>query len=236
MQIDITFDYRKDSLGRDPDSASASLRTMHARLWSKQLPNGEVFQLSENGLGPYLTYEGKMGHIFLSSDSIANSYNDRKRLAAVIHEIDPSLISSFLDLNSTIGAFILFPGNRIEGKTTINGERGFNHLIADRFDLTLECIRRHYDNIDSPLGTVLKRYSEFFTLFCDFRSYVDFFLLNDLVSEDYSAVKYFNFIPEIFVSSPVPESIASYLAYREGSMSFVRNRNSRIESWARNGP
>ena len=46
---------------------------------------------------------------------------------------------------------------KIDGKMTINGARGFNAKIRDRFDLTLECIRRHYRNEDSPLTDVLGR-------------------------------------------------------------------------------
>jgi hypothetical protein len=36
---------------------------------------------------------------------------------------------------------ILFPGNRVGRFQTINGARGFNTAIADRLDLTLECVR-----------------------------------------------------------------------------------------------
>jgi len=36
-----------------------------------------------------------------------------------------------------IGGMIVFPGNRIDGKMTINGARGCYRKISDRFDLTL---------------------------------------------------------------------------------------------------
>ena len=36
----------------------------------------------------------------------------------------------------------MFPANRIGGKVTINGAKGFHPRIKDRSDLTLECIRR----------------------------------------------------------------------------------------------
>ena len=54
-------------------------------------------------------------------------------------------------------------------------------------DLTLECIRRHYLGQASPLSETLTRYGDFFALFGDFRDYVQFFLVNDLVTNDYSA-------------------------------------------------
>ena len=66
---------------------------------------------------------------------------------------------------------------------TINGARGCNRKIGDRFDLTLECIRRHYQREESPLSRTLSSYREFFELFGDFRGYVEFFLLQDLVAE-----------------------------------------------------
>ena len=47
---------------------------------------------------------------------------------------------------------------------TINGARGVNHKIQDRFDLTLECIRRFYLNEFSPLKDTLNRYKTFFKL------------------------------------------------------------------------
>ena len=53
----------------------------------------------------------------------------------------------------------------------------------------MECIRRHYSNGKSPLSDVLTRYARFFDLFGSFRGYVEFFLLHDLVSADFSAVK-----------------------------------------------
>ena len=62
--------------------------------------------------------------------------------------------------------------------------------IRDRFDLTLECIRRHYFSERSPLSDVLARYEDFLCLFGSFKGYVEFFLLQDLVSPDYSAVRF----------------------------------------------
>ena len=46
--------------------------------------------------------------------------------------------------------------------------------INDRFDLTLECIRRYYLNEDSPLKETFIRYSDFL-LFKNFKGYIDFF-------------------------------------------------------------
>ncbi len=70
---------------------------------------------------------------------------------------------------------IVWPGNRIDGTMTINGARGFHPKIKDRFDLTLECVCRHYSGLLSPLCERLARYGDFFALFIKFEGYVHFF-------------------------------------------------------------
>lgn len=235
FEVDTCFDFRIDSNGRDPDKYSKTLKNFHRILWSKPLPNGSIFSLMDGGKNQYLVFQDSTATHCLSSDSIANSFSERESIARIIAELEPELITSFRNVNSTIGAFILFPGNRIDGKMTINGERGFNSLIADRFDLTLECIRLHYLNFDSPLSSVLQRYNSFFTLFEDFKNYVDFFLLNDLVSFDYEHIEFFNVISKMFEASPIPNDKLTYLEYRKGSMEFTRKRNLRIKTWAKTG-
>lgn len=234
MSVDVTFDVRTDSDGLDPDQASQTLKRFHQYLWTKTLPSGELFKLDDRD-SKYLTFNGSLGSHVLASDSIVNSFSHHKRLKDLLVKIEPTLLKDFRDLNSTIGGFIVFPGNRVDGKATINGERGFNSLVADRFDLTLECIRRYYLELESPLTPVLGRYSSFFSLFKDFRTYVDFFLLNDLVDDNYSRIYLFNSFGEIFQESPLPKEIGEYLEYRENSMLFTSRRNKRIESWAKAG-
>ena len=234
MELDVTFDFRSDSKGKDPDLASEVLKNYHRILWSKPLPSGDVFNLvSEDS--SYLTYVGKTANHVVSSDSIVNSYSQHKRMKPILQNLDPILLAEFRNINSTIGGFIVFPANRINGKPTINGERGFNPLIADRFDLTLECIRRYFLNLESPMSQVLNRYSSFFSLFVDFKSYVEFFLLNDLVEDNFSKIKYLNYLGNLFEGSPLPKDERSYLEYRTNSMVFTTMRNKRIESWAKAG-
>jgi hypothetical protein len=59
---------------------------------------------------------------------------------------------------------------------------------------------------------------------------VEFFLLQDLVTDDCSAVKFFSPF-EDFKASPVPDSVATYLAYREHAVGFIEARNERIRAW-----
>ena len=236
MALDITFRMSADSNGKDPDTHSKTLKGYHKLLWSKELPSGERFFLEEGVGKRYLTFHGAAGEQFLASDSIGNSFSHHKgkKMSFVLSQIDPSLLKEFREINSTIGGFILFPGNKIDGRATINGLRGLNHKIADRFDLTLECIRRHYLSLDSPLREGLERYENFFDLFKDFGGYVDFFHLNDLVSSDYSEVKFFIPSEPLFESSGLPGDVPDYLEYRVNSMNFVRLRNLRLSNWAAN--
>jgi hypothetical protein len=48
----------------------------------------------------------------------------------------------------TMGGMMVFPGNRVDGKLTLNAARGLKRKISDRMDLTLECIRRYYRHKD----------------------------------------------------------------------------------------
>ena len=53
----------------------------------------------------------------------------------------------------SIGSMIIFPVH----VNSMNQRRGMNILIADRWDLTLECIRRHYAGEESPLTKVIEQ-------------------------------------------------------------------------------
>ena len=228
--IDIHFDFRSDTPpGKDPDSFSPRLRSYHKLLWSKPLPNGKLFELTDRKDKAYLYHYSELGEFFLSSDSAIHSFSKWSSMAHIMSQFKNGEVEAFKSLGYTIGGMMIFPGNRVDGKATINGARGFHPLIKDRIDLTLECIRRHYNHEASPLQDTLSRYSDFFTLFDNFKGYVDFFLLNDLVSKDYSEIDFF--IPfENFQTPAVPKTFDSYCGYKDLAMSFVNKRNQRILS------
>ena len=113
---------------------------------------------------------------------------------------------------------------------TINGSRGINKKIKDRFDLTLECIRRFYLNEFSPLKDTLNRYKTFFKLFDNFKGYVNFFLLQDLVLNNYSTINFF--LPfNNFEDKPVPNNLEQYKAYRVNMIEFINKRSERIKNY-----
>jgi hypothetical protein len=226
--VDTSFDFRTDAGGKDPDAYSATLRQYHRLLWSKPLPSGRSFELVDTVRGAYLYHYSGLGEFVLSSDSVIPTFTRWKSLKRIVETFPEEENEAFRAIGYTIGGMMVFPGNRIDGKQTINCERGFNRKIADRFDLTLECIRRHYLCKGSPLTETLLRYQSFFTLFEDFKGYVDFFLLNDLAAEDYSAINFFMPFDD-FTTPSVPWDRGAYSRYRERSIEFVEARNRRID-------
>ena len=233
MKIDITFKVYTDANGGDPDSTSPTLRSYHKMLWSKKLPNGEKFELTDKKSGVYLYHSSGLGEYFLGSDAITHSYRNHKRKTWLTQQIQDE-VQELFDTGSTIGAYTLFPSNRVDKQHTINQARGVNSLIDDRFDLTLECIRLFYLGQQSPLYDTLERYKNFFDLFDNFKGYIDFFLLNDLVGDNENIKFYLPF--DNFKTRPTFVDIEEYLSYKKGVMNFIKARNKRIDNYANQQP
>ena len=226
-KIDIKFNVFSDTpAGKDPDSYSPTLRKYHQKLWSKILPNGELFEL-DTDIPRLLHHNSKLGEFFLSSDAIGHTYKGVKKMSHIVGQLPASELDAFFNLCTTIGGFIVFPSKRIDGKMTINGSRGVNHKIQDRFDLTLECIRRFYANQDSPLSETFERYAAFFELFETFQGYTKFFLLDDLASDDFQKIKFWHPFSS-FTNTPLPQSISEYHSYKLNVVKFITARNDRI--------
>ena len=137
--IDVTYDFMLDTpVGKDPDTHSKVLRRYHKLLWSKCLPSGAFFELDDTRRGHYLYHQSTLGEFSLSSDGVIPTFKWHKRIQTLIPEED---LKAFNSACYTIGGMMVFPGNRIDGKWTINQARGCTRRIGDRFDLTLECQR-----------------------------------------------------------------------------------------------
>jgi hypothetical protein len=228
--INTAYDFRQDSAGKDPDSHSPTLRRYHRELWSRRLRNGARFDLVDTTPGVYLHHRTDLGEFFLASDSVIPTFTRWESMRGITSQRPEEEHEAFRTIGYTMGGMMLFPGNKVDGKQTLNGARGFNRKIADRFDLTLESIRRHYRSEESPLGDTLNRYREFFSLFGDFRGYVEFFLLQDLIAgDDFERVKFFMHFDN-FTTSSVPKDLETYVEYRRRSIEFVTARNRRIDS------
>ena len=217
---------------------------------NKKLPNGDIFNLEYKYIDSF-GYNLCFNNIRLGSDSILQIYwywsrplliknlidNDVKKYIAIHTGLSfYDFIKNYLKKAYTIGGHIIFPKER---DRSMNINRGYsNKFIRDRFDLTLECIKRYYDNTEqsinderyNPLGRVIyKNYEDFFKLFCNFKGFVDFFYLNPIVSEDYNSIKYFicnsnnNFLAE-----PLPRDYREWYELYENQISFLEKRNELI--------
>lgn len=240
--IDVDFDFtmdspgywdgfwnRKEGLGAgacDPDVSSPTLQKYHELLWSKELPNGELFKLSQGFGATYLTWRD----MCFGSDSILASfrYRDyRNIIDAVALQVSDykAYIKDFLHKAYTIGGMIIFPKH----PNSMNQRRGVDKQIRDRWDLTMECIRRFYNGESSPLSDVMEQDQDFYALFNDFKGYVDFFYLQDCVTEDYKQVRFW-LGDGNFTDQPLPKTVDEYLTWIAVELDFLEKRNARIKS------
>lgn len=234
--FDPAFDFTKEAGDKDPDEHSRTLREYHKLLWSKPLPSGCMFALEVTfdieRSRYFLHHQSSLGEFHLTSDSVMQTWTKpswRRYVGETAEQLTPSELEGFLTVAHQIGGKVLFPGQELGGRT-INQVRGTSKEIQDRFDLTLECIRLHYlGDTSHPLAEVLTRYWSFFELFEDFKGYTDFFLLQDLVTDDSSAVKFL--IPFTEFTRLPPPTAEEYQGYRENGISFVQSRNRRMEEY-----
>lgn len=239
--IDVSFDFttdtkgfwdgfweRKDGLGSggaDPDNASRTLQKYHQILWSKQLPNGEVMDLHTGTGANYLTWKNYR----FGSDSIIVSFRYQRyryMMDQVRERVSDfqAFFEEFIRKGYTIGGAIIFPKH----KDSINQNKGTNKYIADRWDLTLECIRRFYLGEYSPLYNVLLNDKGFFDLFVDFKGYIDYFFLQDAVSLDYTEVNLWCGNAD-FAEEALPKTVEDYFTFINNELDFTEKRNKRIQ-------
>ncbi|MDZ7847441.1 MAG: hypothetical protein U5L96_12070 [Owenweeksia sp.] len=112
MIIDTKYNVYTDAKGGDPDSTSPTLRSYHKILWSRFLPNGKTFELTDNRSGVYLYHKSELGEFTLGSDAITHSYKNHKRKKWLTEQIQKD-VNELFDTGSTIGAYTIFPCNRI---------------------------------------------------------------------------------------------------------------------------
>ena len=238
----------------DPDSHSERLRYYHQRLWSHRPLAGRTdggmlalepwdHGLIDTGLGE--TFFGLDEGLFLSSDRVMATWWNWSDTAPMLEdEALKERVHAANPILDNMGGIMMFPGRRIDGHQTMNQARGFGQKgrIADRMDLTLECIRLGYAGVFewdlNPLGPTIERYGEFFTLFGSFAGYVEFWMLQDLVTDDGRRVQFLmeGDLPDgwdFATRSPLPASVEQYDEYLRNAVGFVVSRNARmIDAWA----
>ena len=223
-EIDIDFDFRQDSKCGDPDTDSQKLYEAHKFLWNKKLPCGKTLDLKIVG--------DSYGRLLLKNDLLSSLSSDRmcphfdkKYNGRFDNWLSDLEIEELKYKVRTIGGHIIFPAHKKNG-FTINQARGVNRIICDRFDLTLECIRRFYQKEQSVLYDTLMRYKEFFDLFIDFSGYVEFFMLQDFIDEK-EQIK-FSLPFDNFNRPPLPQTIDEYKQYKTHTIDLINLRNKRI--------
>jgi hypothetical protein len=252
---------RKGYFHHDPDAHSSDLRASHLLLWNRRLPDGTGLELQVQGSGLLDIPRA----LYLSSDAavpVWERWGEVQSFHALTEQLLQEVrVGTIHDLGWRLydmGGFILFPGfQTARGLWTINQAKGCTRQrIADRLDLTLECIRLYYreiapnsaagdpvpDGYDrvNPLGTVLHRYQDYFTIFGSFDNYVTFWLLEDLVTDTADGPQVRFMLRGRGASGPydfeheraLPVDAEGYLAYLLAADDFVEQRNRRMAALA----
>lgn len=239
IEFDETFDFASDTPeGKDPDERSAKLRKYHQILWSKPLWSGRALSVvapPRRRDGYLIGTDGDGGQWWFGSDAITNSYTRWLRPRDLVEAKAALTVQQrrrYLNPSYTVGSTMIWPV-RSADRPTINQARGTRAKIADRMDLTLECVRRHYDGQGkSPLSDVLLAYGDFFDLFDGFSEFVEFFHLQDLVVPTGDQIAFFLPFTD-FEDSATPRDVEEFVEYSESRIDFIARRQQRIAAWVR---
>ena len=232
----------------DPDKVSVNLRRYHYLLWNhKQLPNGDRFLLSEaTTMGDYL-YFGQNTELKFGADAIINLYthHDNDKINRILTKLKKNKKyqkrdNEYIHKSYTIGGNIIFPKHN----PSINTARGNIYRIADRIDLTLECIRIWYKdkNKETPLKSTIDIDSWFFNKFETFENYIDFFLLQDLVVKKNGKYKIKIFLKRnakrdsdgnVLNMYGYPTTVKEWYTLYRKELKFLKKRNRRINRYIR---
>ena len=98
--IDVNFDVYSDTpKERDPDSHSPTLRKYHQLLWSKELPSGNIFTLTDK-VPRKLHHNSDLGEFLISSDSIGHTYRSTKVMSEIVKKVPSKEMDDFFSLCS----------------------------------------------------------------------------------------------------------------------------------------
>ena len=231
----------------DPDAFSEILYDYFAEIWNLNYPNSKVKKIWNGNAWELIGI--KDNFLRLGTDSIMSIYWHRFNMREFIIKLIEGkkydfqiFIREYLKKANTIGGFVLFP-RHIQ---SINQRRGTNSQIDDRFDLTLECIKRYYTNREksetesnyNPLSSVLKNDATFFDMFgkgeAGFKNYAEFFCLNESWVENGQVLNLMNNEPLDnwdFKKEPLPQNLEEWWwKFYENIMSRLDARNEQIKN------
>ena len=108
--IDTKFDFRTDTpTGKDPDKYSKTLKAYHQKLWSRELPNGEIMKLVESR-DPYCYLTWKNFDFGSDSLIVELQYKKYKHILDQVADIvgdTESYYENLIRRSYTIGGMII---------------------------------------------------------------------------------------------------------------------------------
>ena len=88
------------------------------------MPSGAPFELDVTTPPSYLHHRSELGEFWLSSDAVIPTFSRARELEHIIDQIPEAETEAFNRIGYTIGGMMVFPGNRVDRKMTINDARG----------------------------------------------------------------------------------------------------------------
>jgi len=256
-EMDVWFDFTNDSIsqsglgywdgfwkgpfgeelkhgirGSNPNTDSETLRKYHRLLWNRELPNGQLMELewggSDNRL--FLWNGMKFASEYLTTAFIGR-WSDSPFQGVLDAVVDStpdyrSYVEGYLHDFNTIGGFVILPVQLIGLRRVFTMKS--RKPLHGRWDLMLECIRRHYAGEDNLLSDACRRDIEFLNLFVDFEGYVQFFYLQDCLDSATGKVKFWIGDGDLR-NDTLPRDVEEYRKWIEAQREFVKARNIRIE-------
>ena len=180
--------------------------------------------------GVYLHHRSDLGDFQLSSDAVIATFIRYAATARVIGQVPQAEHDEFDRLGYTMGGMMVFPGNKVDGKLTLNAARGFNRKISDGWTSP-------WSASDATTGTRTARSartSAVRRLLRPVRGLPGLRRLlpaADLASADYETVRFFMPFND-FDPAVIPRDLHTYLEFRRLSIEFTEARNRRIDQLA----
>ncbi|WP_284052135.1 DUF6994 family protein [Ligilactobacillus agilis] len=242
----------------DPDSQSKELYDdLRSTFFSDKQNKLIGIKLVENRLQQYGN-NPKFFTLFVDTDKflLSSDYIGASVYWAVKAGFSEDEIIDFLRISRTLGGHIVFPrgenshityrfpANKFgkEHPITMNNSRGGEKGYYDRFDLTLFAIKRLFENKEISNKLMEKawsNYSDWFDLFRKenngFKTFVDFFKLNDFVDNDYKVYDLttydvdtndYNILENDYAW--IPDTLTDYRKYVVGVNHAIELRNNRL--------
>lgn len=189
-------------------------------------------------------YGNKFYTLFVNTDQflLSSDYIGPSIYWAEKAGLNEEEIISFLIDSRTLGGHLVWPRGENEhiiyrnkyGKqnpVTVNTARGGEKGYFDRIDLTLYAIKQYYNEkeiVNSYMYQAMINYDDWFDMFKGdnpFKNFIDFFKLQDFVSENYEVYDLTTFNDSNGSYGLLNDSVASIPKTKEGYRRFIKGSN-----------